>query len=188
MVKYQLVNPIIEGKLKTTVSADSPLKAAEKIWNKLSSTISHSVPKFAFSLKNISDNKMHNFVISEKKNNNKASYTINSIKIDNSQKKLQNLESQKENLKQKKQSGGKKKRYLKDDSSSSSSDFLDELDELDDLDSLDTYDNMIFDLVHTPSRLIDYWYYNPLVYGVDYLFLPNFISDIHPYIQIDLVI
>lgn len=123
---YQLVNPQIGGTFKDTYDAKSPIEASESMWKNLSKHIVNHVPKFMFTMRNITNNKLYHFKVNEKKSD--SSYVITQIndgKISGSKKDFDNFLKQVDVFDNKSQKGGnlgkkvKRKRY--DDSSSSSS-------------------------------------------------------------------
>lgn len=75
---YQLINPVIEGTFNDVVdSSKTSIKAAEKIWERLTSHVSGHVPKFMFSMRNVGDNSLHHFQVKEKISD--GSYTIKEL-------------------------------------------------------------------------------------------------------------
>ena len=116
---YQLVNPVIQGSFQDVYDAQNPLGAAKNMWTGLSEHIVAHVPKFPFTLRNISNNKYHHFEVSENGIDN--SFTIKSLNLKNVNDEYFNEFATKiDNYNNKdSQKGGRRKRY--DDSSSSSS-------------------------------------------------------------------
>ena len=87
-MSYKLINPVIEGKLKTTFTAKNDLDAANKAWTNISKYISNNVPKFAFTLENINDGSLSHFMVKEKLNGNKnASFNLTKLKVDSDSRK-----------------------------------------------------------------------------------------------------
>lgn len=76
---YQLVNPVIEGTFKDVYDASTPIDAAKLMWENLTEHIVSHVPKFMFTMKNISSDKFHHFEVSE--NGKTGSFIINTMKI-----------------------------------------------------------------------------------------------------------
>jgi hypothetical protein len=118
---YQLINPVIEGTFKDTYDANESIEAAESMWKNLSEHIISHVPKFMFTMRNISSGDLHHFEVAE--NREKGSYTINkldmNIEKDNFNNFLKNVDEYGKNREY--QTGGKRRRYDVDKSSSSSS-------------------------------------------------------------------
>ena len=118
---YQLVNPIIEGTFQDVYDAKTPILAADNMWNNLTEHIVSHVPRFIFTMKDITTNKYYNFEVKE--NSNNGSYTINkltNLKINNKDfKELTNkIDTYSKVCDQK---GGENKRKRYDDSSDSDS-------------------------------------------------------------------
>ena len=116
MTKYNLVNPYIEGGLKTTASAKNEMKAAAKIYNEILSPIFiTSAPKFNFSIEG--GGKYYHFTVKENVKGENVKFKIEKFngKVDNGNfaKKIGELQEQE---------GGKRKHKDDDSSSSSSSD------------------------------------------------------------------
>jgi hypothetical protein len=78
MKSYTLVNPYIEGSMRTKFKAGSSLEAAKLAYEELSQYFSNNVPRFLFSLKKTgSDDDFFHFQVLEKINNSdKLRYTI----------------------------------------------------------------------------------------------------------------
>ena len=53
--EFQLVNPYILGKMKTTFTGKTPLDAATKAYNSLSTYFNNDIPAFHFTLQNMGD-------------------------------------------------------------------------------------------------------------------------------------
>jgi hypothetical protein len=118
---YQLINPVIEGTFKDVYDANEAIDAAKIMWSALSEHIVAHVPKFIFTLRDISSGNLHHFEVAENRSSN--SFTINKRDInidkkvfDEYAKKIDQYNNARE-----KQQGGHRKRYDDDSSSSSSS-------------------------------------------------------------------
>ncbi|MBA42969.1 MAG: hypothetical protein CMF62_03040 [Magnetococcales bacterium] len=176
--------------MKNLFSGNTPEDAAQKTWNRLSSYINQNVPRFAFSLERINDKKKFHFMVKETIKGGSVNYSLESLSFSNSEKKLNKFLDKVEQFKLKeKQVGGRRKRYEDDDLDDDDlPDLDDELPDLDDDDDDldDDHKDMILQLYRTVSRPINYWYYNPVVYGIDYIFMPTFTAPLIPYVEIDL--
>lgn len=122
---YELVNPMIEGSFKNVYEANKPVKAAEDLWKNLSEHFISHVPKFIFTMRDVSSGKLHHFEVGEDKVS--SSYSIEELDLDVEKKhfddfakKVDSYEKTREENNEK-QKGGKRKRYERDSSSSSSS-------------------------------------------------------------------
>jgi len=203
MVNYKLVNPVIRGELKSTVSSDNINDAADKIWNKISAHITNDVPNFAFSIKDMSDDSLYHFQVSEKKTGNKhgdrVTYNIKQLKIkkENENKLKNSINAFEDSI----QDGGNnfheednddveasddkfignlfggKKRYKSYDDDDDSSSSEEELHNIYNKARLNNYMNAI--------QPITYWWYNPLAYELNTLYIPTFQVPLTPYVQMD---
>jgi hypothetical protein len=137
---YQLINPVIEGTFKSVYDANTPIGAAKSMWSNLSEHVIAHVPKFMFTLRDISTGQLHHFEVSENRTNKqggagakgKVSFTIDSLNMNIDKKAFEdfakkideydkNVEKRSENNEEDDQMGGKRKRYDESSSSSSSS-------------------------------------------------------------------
>ncbi len=143
MKTYSLVNPSIQGELKTSFKASSSLEAANEAYNELSQHFANYLPVFYFSLEG--GGKLHHFQVEEKLNDESANYVLTpfkgTVKESEFSSKLRQL---------KKQEGGKHKKHhhKHDDSSSSSS-------------------SSSSDYYRRVSVPINSWWYYPNLYIVD---------------------
>jgi hypothetical protein len=179
MTKFTLINPVIVGKMETTVKAENGLEAASKFWSELGSYISGNVPKTYITLKNDSDKLLH-YKIEEKIGRSKtAEYTISEFNVELSPDKEKKFKRAVKNYQKKgrsliKEGGsieGKPKRDRSKDSSSSSS-----------MESDDDYYNFrrYRSRMYSPLNLL---YYTPVIYGVD-VFFPTFTPTVSPYVTL----
>ena len=176
MPTYQLINPFIVGEFKRKVTAKAPLDAAEKVWKKLTTYITNDVPTFYFTLRQ-EGGSMHHFSVKEKRSvatdSESGEYRIEQYNpktpkkiLDRFQKSLAQVKTE-----EKQYGGGKKKDKRKEDSS----DFEDSTEEYE-----KWYKRYIL------SKPIVYWWYDPLVYMVDWFYVPTFVYPLTPYLRIDL--
>lgn len=173
MSNFKLINPSLQGNIKTTVSAKEPLDAAKQIWTNLSKYFTNDVPTFAFTIENQSGGMLHHFKVEETKNKNEATFKIESIESKLKAADLKKFKAKVDEIS--KMKGGKKhsKKDEDDDSSSSSDGF----------DSLKLYKNFS----KRTLQPITYWWYNPYLYNVSSVFIPTFVTPVVPYIQIETV-
>jgi hypothetical protein len=117
---YQLINPVIEGTFQDVYEAKNPITAADNMWVNLTEHIVSHVPRFMFTMKDISSGRHYNFEVREDANN--GSYTIN--KLNNLKINKKDFEDLTNNVdkysKICEQKGGEKKRTRYEKSSSSS--------------------------------------------------------------------
>jgi len=116
MTKYNLVNPLIEGNIKTSIKASNELEGAGKIYEEiLAPMFITSVKEFKFSFEG--GGKMYHYNVTESVNGDNAKFKIEKFNgVVNDKKFKTKLNEIME------QSGGKSKhKHKKDDDSSSSS-------------------------------------------------------------------
>ena len=183
--EFQLVNPYILGKMKTTFKGKSALEAATKAYNNLSSYFNNDVPSFHFTLQKVdsSVNKLgggrnsnyFHFKVQEKKKAKNVDFKIKEFKVKKNgpqmtkfKKELQKVISQTDD-----EMNGGANSYSYDD---------------DDLDWLDSDDE--YKLRHRRSKVlvnpISYWWYDPYVYRIQKYYVPTFVAPLAPYITIPL--
>ena len=169
MSNYKLINPSIQGNLKSTVSANAPLDDAKQIWTNMSKYITNNVPAFAFTIEKQSGGALHHFKVKETKHKDEAKFEIEEINV---KLKAGDLQKFKERANKSAMQGGKKHNKDKDDDSSSSS-------SSDGFDTLKMYKNF-----NRPVLPISYWWYDPYVYNLSSVFIPTFVTPVLPYIEI----
>jgi len=121
---YQLINPVIEGDFKDVYDGSEPINAADDMWKNLSQYVVSHVPKFLFSMRELSSGDLHHFQIKEDKET--GTYTINKLDINVDKKLFDDFlkrvdDYSKERDTKNGQTAGKRKRYEDEDDSSSSS-------------------------------------------------------------------
>lgn len=179
---YTLVNPHIIGDFTENVNAKNSLEAARKFYKSISSHFNNNVPNFYFTIQKgvQGSGKYYHFEVSENRENNEVSFSIQPYIVKNEKTAIKNLSDKK--AKFVKQYGGKEyekekdKKKHKDDSDSDSS----------------SSSEMYYKRVKTyqpnaPTMPLMYWWYDPFVYKIDKLFVPTFYSYVTPYVIIDLL-
>uniref|UniRef100_A0A6C0ACD2 Uncharacterized protein n=1 Tax=viral metagenome TaxID=1070528 RepID=A0A6C0ACD2_9ZZZZ len=178
MTKYQLVNPYIEGDFQTSYSAKTPDECAEQVWDNLSGYLTGNVPKFAFTLKQESNNKLYHFLVKESVKGDLVDYSLTKLNIDLNKDAVKQLNSKINKFSSVTQNGGKKsqKEEEEDDDDDSSSD--DELEEL--------YEKVMKKRYKHQTQPILYWWYTPSLYQytVGSVFCPTFVVPLTPYVEI----
>lgn len=118
MTKYNLVNPLIEGNMNTSVKASTELKGAGRMYEKvIAPLLITSAPKFNFTMEG--GGKMYHFTVKESVKGDSAKFKIEKFDGEVDENKFKSKLNE-----VKTQSGGKSKHRHKskdDDSSSSSS-------------------------------------------------------------------
>jgi hypothetical protein len=162
---YSLVNPHIEGSFDKQTKAKNSIEAASNIYKELSSHFNNNIPKFHFTLKK--GTKYYHFKVNEKKNNDDVHFTMEPFNINEN-----NLKQFTENLKSiqtKLQKGGKKSSKKSSKKHSKKSKKYDSSSESDE------------EIYEKRRSVLDYWWYDPYVYSLDYFYVPTF-SVSTPYV------
>ena len=175
---YVLVNPHIEGAFNRKIKAQNSREASNSFYKSLSEHFNNSVPAFHFSIQKGSsgNGKLYHFEVKESRKNKEVTFSINPMTLQGEQESVQRFKKNLENFKSKfSQEGGKhhkkhsKKHKDEDSSSSSDSDFY--------VKAKKTYNT---------TQPIYYWWYDPYLYGLDYLYVPTFYSYVTPFIELNL--
>jgi hypothetical protein len=192
---YVLVNPHIDGSLKTQVKAKNSLEAAKNLYKNLSEHFNNNVPKFYFTIQkgNSGSGKFYSFKVKETRNDNTVDFSLEPIVIQNEKntytKFRKNLTKFVSGLEQ---SGGAKKG--KDKSKSKKGKKHDPFNDDDD----DEHDDF-FDIeekgakrtsthsYYTPNTFspISNYYYDPYLYNMNMFNVPTFYSYLNPFIHIN---
>jgi hypothetical protein len=200
MGKFELINPILAGNIKTTFEASKPEKAAQAFWETLTSDkrlIVNELHRFMFTLRG-GNNELHHFQVREnEESRGNVKYEIDNVTKDVEMKTKQEemneflrevdkvksqlkgepknvtggADSDSDNDKDKKNKKSKRYKDMEEDSSSSDSDSDDEFD----------YARLRKRSYNTP---ISYWWYSPLIYRVRKIFTPVFVQPVAPYVQL----
>lgn len=175
---YVLVNPHIEGSFKSKIKAQNSQEAANMLYKSLSEHFNNSIPSFHFSVQKGSsgDGKLYHFEVKESIDNKEVTYSISPMTVQGEQQSVERFKKNLSNFKTKFTQGGGKKKHKKhhkdkdsSDDSSSDSDFY--------LKAKKTYN---------VSQPIYYWWYDPYLYNIDYIYIPTFYSYLSPFIELNL--
>jgi len=175
---YVLVNPHIEGAFKSKIKAQNSQEAANMLYKSLSEHFNNSIPSFHFSVQKGSsgDGKLYHFEVKESIDNKEVTYSISPMTVQGEQQSVERFKKNLSNFKTKFTQGGGKKKHKKhhkdkdsSDDSSSDSDFY--------LKAKKTYN---------VSQPIYYWWYDPYLYNIDYIYIPTFYSYLSPFIELNL--
>lgn len=186
MVQYKIVNPYVEGEFDRIVSATKKIDAANKAWNSLSKYMNNEIPQFGFSLQNVSNDSIYHFVVNEKYENDGVKYDISEKKLKNDS--IKSFLNDINKFNEVQQGGSNSKRYKNYDGEDDDNIDFDE-DDILDKDDYHKYKKMyerIKKQKNAKNKGIVYWWYNPLIYKLDSVFIPTFISSVTPYIQLHL--
>jgi hypothetical protein len=184
MPTFELVNPYIIGGMKKTFNASSSNDAADEAWSNLSKYITNNIPKFAFTIKKISDGKLYHYVVKEKIAKNKTvNYSIKELSVKLSKDEENNFLKHISKLET--QLGGKKKEDKEDDSDSDSDSNSESSSDSDD-------DDLIKRVRYfkNKNQPLNYLWYSPVIYNKDgtltSVYLPSFTYPIVPYLELSL--
>ena len=187
MVKsqYKLVNPYIEGEMKTSFSALNNLDAAKEAWETLSKNFTNNLPKFAFTLQK-NDGSLSHYLVKETADRDTVNFSIEQIhpklskkKIDDFKKRIKNLETSKNKVGGENDEDKKHKRKGKHDDDDSSSSC-----EGDDSDLF--YEKLRYNLLKNRYSPIVYWSYTPYIYQLRSFFMPTFLVPQTPFVHVHL--
>lgn len=179
---YQLVNPHIEGEFKNKIKADNSMKAAKQFYRALSEHFNNNVPKFYFTIQKGASGKgkYYHFVAKETKMEDEVKFNIEPHTM--SEDSMERFQSRVEEFKSKfAQAGGKKKKTSRKSKKSTSNKFYDDSDLSD---SSEEFYRRVQTYRPTVTPPLYYWWYDPLVYNLDSIFIPTFYSYVTPYIEI----
>lgn len=171
--QYKLVNPYIDGKFNSKFTGKSETEVAEKAWNSMSKYFASNVPRFAFTMERLSDGKLCHFKVEEDKNDDEdVSYQISQMNLKHSKKQNEQLRNKLQTVR--KQHGG-----ADDDDDDDDSPYR--IDRMEKLYSKLRYNTMSNSFLASPMI---YWWYNPLVYDLESFYVPVFVPQVHPYMEV----
>ena len=168
---YRLINPHIEGDMKTKVKAKNSVEAAKIIYTNLSEHFNNSLPKFNFTIQKGSSGKgkYYSFQTKEIRNGEDVKFSIKPISIKNEKKSYQSML--------------KSINKFKEDINKRGGEITkDELDEV--MDDSSDYYRRAATYVPVINHPINYFFYDPSLYKLKSLFVPTFYSYITPFISI----
>lgn len=171
--KYHLVNPYIDGSFKTSVKAQNSQVAANVLYKKLSEHFNNSVESFHFTIqKGTSESgKLYHFEVNEKREENEVSFTIKPMVIKGASELESKFKTKLDKFKTKlEQEGGKKNKKSKSKSKKS------KIEDSSDSDLSSSSDYRRAKSYVPMNQPIYYWWYDPYVYRLDSVFIPNFYS------------
>lgn len=172
MYTYKLINPYIQGNFDNNFDGEDHYDAASQIWKYLSKYFTNYVPFFVFTIEDTQTGELYNLAAKEILNDNGyIDYKI--IDLDNQftpqqQKKFKIYVTKMNQQTPNKMYGGCVGDFYSSDCNCG--------------------------LNHTalfranPVYLncpICYWWYNPLVYRLDRIYIPNFVPSLSPHVQLE---
>tara|TARA_B100000886_G_scaffold296955_1_gene224436 strand:+ start:614 stop:1195 length:582 start_codon:yes stop_codon:yes gene_type:complete len=186
MPEYTLVNPIIQGTMKTQFSGKNSLEAANKAYAKLSENFNNNIPKFYFTLQEMKTEKSvlgggkasdyTHFMVSESKKANQVNFRITEHKVKDNEKQFKKFKESVKKISKQNQEGGKKSKKDKE-----------KYDDFDDDDD-DDYEFPKYKSSYSYSYPISSWWYDPYVYRLksSYYYLPTYVAPLSPYVSVPL--
>jgi len=168
---YKLINPHIEGDMRTKVKAKNSVEAAKIIYTNLSEHFNNNLPKFNFTIQKGSSGKgkYYSFQTKEARNGEDVKFSIKPISIKNEKKSYQSMV--------------KSINKFKDDINKRGGEITKEdLDEV--MDDSSDYYRRAATYVPVINHPINYFFYDPSLYKLKSLFVPTFYSYITPFISI----
>lgn len=199
---YKLVNPYIKGDFESKISAKNSLEAAKKFYGSLSEHFNNNVPKFHFTIQKGGSKSFSHFEVSESRSNDEVDYSIRPYTIKGEEGAMNGFlksfegfkgryngrKGSKRGSKKRRSKGSKKssrrrssKKGSKRSSRRSSRRTKNLRDSIDD----DDYMEVSKSYVPTTTQPIYYWYYDPLVYKLDSVYIPTFYAYVTPYVEIN---
>lgn len=185
---YVLVNPHIEGSLKTQVKAKNSLEAAKNLYKNLSEHFNNNVPKFYFTIQKGTSGagKFYSFKVKETRNDNTVDFSLEPVVIQNEKntyaKFKKNLSKFVSGLEQK---GGAKKGKGKGKKSKKHDPFDDDEDEDDFFDTEEKGKSTQRYYAPNTFSPISNYYYDPYLYTMNTFYVPTFYSYLNPFIHIN---
>lgn len=168
-MKFQLLNPYLEGKKIVSNKKDVNL-AAEEIWSDVSKQIKNFVPTFYFTVQEMSGGSLHHIKVKETLDGDNVKYSLKFLKDKKYHTNDKNLLKEIDSLKS--MSGGKHHHKKYDDSSSSS--------------SSSSSDDLMYKFGHKYANPMMTLNYYPSIYGVRNILLPSFVGSFTPYVKLNL--
>tara|TARA_B110000908_G_scaffold172389_1_gene239509 strand:+ start:1592 stop:2122 length:531 start_codon:yes stop_codon:yes gene_type:complete len=168
---YQLINPHIEGDMKTKVKAKNSVEGAKMIYTLLSEHFNNNLPKFNFTIQKGSSGKgkYYSFQTKEMRNGEDIKFSIKPVSIKNEKK---NYQSMMKNI-----------NHFKEDINKTGGEITkDDLDEV--MDDSSDYYRKASTYVPVINHPINYFFYDPGLYKMKSLFIPTFYSYLTPFISI----
>jgi hypothetical protein len=182
---YKLVNPYIQGDMKTSLKAKNSVTAAKALYKNLSEHFNNNIPKFYFTIQKggSGTGKYYHFVVKEVKEDDEVKFNIEAYSPDGSELPVKKFESNLKEFKNKfEQAGGKAK---KSKSKSKSKRSLDDSDS-DFSDSSEEFYRRAQTYQPVVNAPLYYWWYDPQLYNLKSMFVPTFYPYVYPYIQLQL--
>jgi hypothetical protein len=176
MSKYRLINPSIKGNMINSFSGKTYTDAAVDAWDTLSKYMTNNVPKFGFSIENTENGSLHHFMVQETLDEDDyAKYKISELDLKMKGADTKKFKERVKKFTESEMEGGKRHKHKHkkhdddDSSSSSSSDYFSAL--------------HLPNLINYPQPIV-YWWYDPVIYNLESVYIPTFVAPLTPYIEI----
>jgi hypothetical protein len=185
---YKLVNPYIKGDFETKISSKNSLEAAKKFYGSLSEHFNNNVPKFYFTIQKGGTKSFSHFEVSESRSNDEVDYSIRPYTIKGEEGAMNGFLKSFEGFKgryngrkgsKKNRSSSKKGSKRNSNKRTRSKNLYESIeDEQDFMEVSKSY-------IPTTTQPIYYWYYDPLVYKLNSVYIPTFYAYVTPYVEIN---
>jgi hypothetical protein len=197
MPSYAMINPVSQGTAKTVVKANSPIDAANKLYNKLSQHFSSNVEKFAFTIQDFdkksklgkgSYKDYHHFLATELR----GTKNINAVKVQ-----IEQIEIKKKHSNEIQKNFATVVSEIKNTNKLKGGGYLGDIydigdDDADLFEDEDSDEEWIYNIHrHEPYRKLhpisDWWYYPWSYYDMipsTYINIPTFRLNMSPYVRL----
>jgi hypothetical protein len=182
---YKLVNPYIQGDMKTSVKSKNSVTAAKSFYKSLSEHFNNNIPKFYFTIQKggSGTGKYYHFLVKEVKVDEEVKFNIEPYTPETSELNIKKFESNLSTFKNKfEQAGGK----VKKSKSKKSKKSLDDSDDSEFSDSSEEFYRKAQTYKPVVNAPLYYWWYDPQLYNLKSIFVPTFYPYVYPYIQLQL--
>jgi hypothetical protein len=184
---YKLVNPYIQGDMKTSVKSKNSVTAAKSFYKSLSEHFNNNIPKFYFTIQKggSGTGKYYHFIVKELKEDEEVKFNIEAYNPGESELPVKRFEANLKAFKNKfEQAGGKAKKNSKSKSKSKKS--FDDSDDSDFSDSSEEFYRKAQTYKPVVNAPLYYWWYDPQLYNLKSIFVPTFYPYVYPYIELKL--
>lgn len=185
-MSYKLVNPDIEGSFDKILNFNTVEEAANTCWLNLSKYLANEIPTFAFTLQDTKTGGFYHFKVKETKKDGKVNYAIKNFNTELSEDELERLDNELGNFLKNKDANSKQTKHKVGAGKHGYKVGDYDNDDDDDSDSDDSYFHYHKYKRYpiTPMMPITYWRYYPMCYRIGYIYIPNFIAPLTPYVSI----
>jgi len=186
---YKLVNPYVQGDMKTSLKSKNSITAAKAFYKSLSEHFNNNIPKFYFTIQKggSGTGKYYHFLVKEVKKDDEVKFNIEAYNPSGPELPIKRFETNLKEFKNKfAQAGGKSKKG-KSKSKSKSKKSLDDSDSDSDFsDSSEEFYRKAQTYQPVVNAPLYYWWYDPQLYNLNSIFVPTFYPYVYPYIELKL--